>query len=185
MTIHRPLRTVARLLVASLAALVGLGASPASAGWPPSTVRTRTGALQAAVLGHSFVVVSGIGTGGTSYSASKLLSGTTLGQVDLVNTGTVALELSGTVSLTTFLSTTVTIARCTAAWSAGACPGTQTTLMFTLLSARTNVDWQSAPPVPPGQAVHLKVTLGGSVANQVTLTATVRAGRAPGDRTRA
>ena len=75
------------------------------------------------------------------------------------------------------------MARCSVPWTAGACSGTQTTLVAAVLPARTNVDLAAAA-VPAGGKVHLKVVLGGAVVNQVTLTATSRAARAAGDRTR-
>ena len=180
-----PLRSLGLLtsaLALAAAAMAADGGRSAQAGWPPSTVTGRTGALRVAVVGHLFTMVAGMGTGGVTYSANKLLTGTTTGYVDLGNAGTVPVTVAGTVSLSTFLSTTVTISRCSTVWSAGACPGTQTTLMSTMLSAKANVTWSSGA-VAPGDAVHLKVVLGGSVANQVTLTAAPQAARTAGDRT--
>lgn len=165
-----------------LAVLAALPAGPASATWPPSTARTTSGALSVATLAQGFTMVSGTGTGGATYTASKLL-GATVGYVDLVNRGSVPVYLSGTADLSSFASTTVRIDRCSAVWTGSSCPGTQATLMSSTLSSRTNVDWQSTP-VAAGQVVHLQVTLGGSVTNSITLTAASRAARSPGDRTR-
>lgn len=143
-----------------------------------------SGVLRAAVVQQRFTALDAMGTGteGT-YTAGKLLGATTIGYVDLQNTGTVPTRLTGTVGLATFVSTTVTLARCTVPWIGGACPGTQTTLVAAMLPARMNVDWAPTAVVPGGN-VHLKVTLGGAVINQLTLTATSRASRTAGDRTR-
>lgn len=181
MTSSRGRSLAAAALTTSCAVLTTVAAGPAGAGWP-STVETRTGQLTAAVTAHRFAVVGGVGTGGVTYTANVALTGTTVGYVDLVSTSTLPVTLRGTVSLSSFLHTTVTITGCTAAWSAGACPGTQTTLMSITLSAQADVTWHPSP-VAVGGAVHLKVSVEGSVANQVTLTATASAARPPQDRT--
>ncbi len=179
-------RIVGGLLGCLTCVLALAGAAPAHAGgWGRTTSSTTSGALRAALVQQRFVALDAMGTSSTaSYTAGKLLGTTTTGYTDLENTGTVPVRMSGTVGLATFLSTTVTVARCSVPWSAGACPGTQTTLLAAVLPARTNVDW-TPTPVPAGGRVHLRVTLGGAVANHLTLTATSRAARAPGDRTRA
>lgn len=173
----------AAVVLASLGVAMGEAAgSPAAAGWSSPPVQQRTGTVSVAVLDQVFRVVSGPGSGGDTYSAGKVLGTTTVGYVDLVNTGTVPLLLTGTVSLDTFLGTTVTIVRCTTAWSGGACPGTTATVMSAVLSTRAELSWQPAP-VPAAAAVRLKVTVGGSVGNRLTLTAAGRSARTPGDRT--
>lgn len=181
MTARRSRRLTAAALTTVGAVLALTGAEAAGAGWP-TTVQTQTGQLTAAVTAHDFRVVGAVGTGGSTYTASVGLTGTTVGHVDLVSTSTVPVSMHGTVSLSSFLSTEVTIAACTQPWSAGACPGTRTSLMSITLSAQADVVWHPGP-VAPGEVVHLQVSVNGSVSNQVTLTATAQAARGPQDRT--
>lgn len=170
----------ATALAGSWALLAITAAAPAGAGWP-TTVHAASGPLTAAVTAHDFRVVGAVGTGGSTYTASVAI-GTTVGHVDLVSTSTVPVTLRGTVSLSSFLSTQVTITSCSQPWSAGACPGTSAVLMAITLSAQADVAWHPGA-VGVGEAVHLQVKVDGSVSNQVTLTATAQAARGPQDRT--
>jgi hypothetical protein len=181
-TVLRAVGSIAAVLVAVLVAGACL-AAPAQAAPPPwalSPAAARSGTVTMAKLATSFVAVTGGGTGGATYTVSKSLNLPSTSYVDVRSASTVATRLTGTVALDTFGITSVTISACTSAWAGGSCPGTTTTVISTILPASSNVVWTNA--VGAGAAVNLKVAVGGTIANRVTLTVATAATRAAGNR---
>lgn len=119
-----------------------------------------------AVVGHAFTPRAGGGTGGPTCTGSSLLN--VLGSVVLVDLGSV-----------------LSIRACTVPWQSSTCPG-RTWPVLTDVAVRSARSVQrSDAPVAPGQALHLRATLTGTVANAILLDATPAPARTPGDRSAA
>jgi hypothetical protein len=182
--VRRATLQVLRVLSCAAAVLVA-GAcltSPAQAAppWPLPPAKARSGAVTMASLGTGFVSISGGGTGGATYVVSKTLNVPSTSYAEVRSASSVATRVTGTVGLDTFGVTSVTISACSSPWSSGSCAGTTSTVISTILPVRTNVTW--SPALPAGAAVHLKVAVGGAIANKVTLTAATAAVRPAGNR---
>lgn len=176
----RALTTViSSLLVAATLSPSGVSA----AGWGASQARS-TGALQSASLTASATILSGPGTGGDTITISKLLTLSSSTIVEVTNTSQVPVMLSGMVRLSSvLLGTSVMIEACSAAWSGTTCAGTLSTIMpRTVMSSPRAIDW-SIDALPSGQGLHVRVAIGGSVANDVTVTMVTGPGRPGQDRT--
>jgi len=174
----RAVSTIAAVLVAGACLAPPAQAAPPPWVLPPGTA--STGMVTMAKLATSFVAVSGGGTGGATYTVSKALNFPSTSYVDVRSASTIATRLTGTVALDTFGITSVTISACTSVWVSGSCPGTTTTVISTILPAGSNVVWSNS--VNAAAAVYLKVAVGGTIANRVTLTVATAATRPPGNR---
>ena len=180
---RRPVLVATALTVLMGAVLTGQERPAGAAQWTRSAAR-NSGVLASAVLGADFVPLDTVGRGGSTYTAVKVLNLTTVGIVDVRSSSTAPALLTGTVKLDSFLlSTPVTIESCSVVWRGSTCDGTtHAVLPTTVLTAARTVRWQSAA-VPPGGRVHLRVTIGGSVANTLTATVVWAPGRGGSDRT--
>lgn len=174
----RTLATTATALVAG--ACLSSPAQAAPPPWPLPPAKARSGPVTMAKLATGFTAVSGAGTGGSTYTVSKMLNAPSTSYVDVRSASTVATRLTGTVGLDSFGITSVTISTCTTAWVNGSCAGVTTTVISTILPFTTNVLWSAS--LGAGAAVHLKVAVGGTIANRVTLTVATAATRAAGNR---
>lgn len=167
-------------------ALVGLlaGTVPAQAApWQGSA--TASAPVTMARWGSGLTLVGGAGTVSadrTGYSMSTAVA-TQAGYVDLVNTGTVPATLSMTVTVGTVVGGAPATV-CSVAWNTAAdtCAGTTTTVALTVLLGNTTGSFTSPGLVAAGDAVHLRVKLGGVVSG-VTVTATTVVPRPAADRT--
>ncbi|MFD0484511.1 hypothetical protein ACFQ46_18120 [Kineococcus sp. GCM10028916] len=172
---------IALVLIATAQAIQP--AQPAQAApWPLRPASARTGTLTAAVIGHEFTPLNAVGTGGARFTASKMLNDSTTAYVNLRNKSTVPVRLTGSVDLSSFGATLVTINRCSLPWNGSTCPGLTTAVSAAILPTRLNVVW--APSINPGAAVYLRIFISGTLANQVTLDAKATSVRAPGDRSK-
>ena len=168
------------VLLTVTAASAPAGAAP---GWTSRT-SVASGSVGMARWDADFEVVQGSGEGGDSFVHRNLLLGdVTL--VDLKNTGTVALRLTGTMTLTTVLGGSISISECRGAAGGVTCPSevrvlTSLAVLGTVVLPMTYGD---GSVIAPGHAVHLRVETRGAVGNTVRMTA-VPVVRSPGDRTR-
>lgn len=170
---------VAGVLLGLLAGVLPAQAAP----WQGSATRSAT--LAAARVGSGLALVAGVGTVSadrTGYSMTSAVA-TQAGYVDLVNTGTVPAAPSMTVTIGTVVGGAPATV-CSVAWNtvADTCGGTTTTVALTVLLGNSTGSYTSPALLVPGDAVHLRVKLGGVVSG-VTVTATTVVPRPAGDRT--
>lgn len=160
------------------------GTAPAQAApWQGSA--TATAPVSTARWGSGLTLVAGAGSVAadrTSYSLSTTVA-TQAGYVDLANTGTVPATLSLDVAIGAVVGGAPATV-CSVAWdtTADTCAGTTTTVTLTALVGRTAGSYTSPGLVAAGDAVHLRVKLGGVVSG-VTVTATTVVPRPAADRT--
>jgi hypothetical protein len=186
----RPLRRSSRRLLLVLAPLLPalLAPGPAhAAGWSKVT-SAGPATVTMAKLSRSFVPIGPVGVAGSSFFVRNGLLGE-VDTVDLVNTGSVAVALSGTATLTPLVGGTVEVASCSAAYVGTTCPAGAVAKVLGTASRSITTGGQQVVPITyasslaVGSSLHLKLTLLGVLYNEATLTATPTAVRSATDRT--
>lgn len=171
------------VLAATLTAALGtvcLATAPAAqAAWKPVTVAAAP--LSVARLGSEVSMVSGAGTTTrNTYSVAGLLVAST-GDIDVVNTSTVPVTLSATITMASLVAGT-TVTQCSQPWQRWSCPGTQTLLASSALLALPTLNYTWPTTTAPGQHLYVRVAVAG-VLGGVSVTLNPVSPRAAGDRT--